>query len=121
MSPVSTRSARRRWRYYRTASGRKIVKEQLDKLPDEDYAEVVAAMREVRREGRSAAKHVRGDIWEVKAPVGQLTYRVLFSEEGAQDQILLALELFAKKTRTTPGRLIDLAEKRLREWRKGGR
>lgn len=44
-----------RWRDYRTRAGRRPVKDFIDGLSDEDAAEVVAAMAEVREEGLDAA------------------------------------------------------------------
>jgi hypothetical protein len=38
----------------------------LDQLSAADAAEVVAAMKDVAREGLRAARHLRGDIWEVR-------------------------------------------------------
>jgi phage-related protein len=113
--------AKRRWRFYETAAGRKVVREQLDALDADHAAEITAAMAEVRREGRRAAKHLRGDIWEVKAAYKGLAYRVLFAEEGEEDQVCLALELFSKKSQKTPPQTIALAERRLRDWRTRGR
>jgi phage-related protein len=46
---------------------------------------------------------------------------VLFSPEGRAQQVLLALEAFAKKTQRTPPRTIELAERRLADWRSRGR
>lgn len=116
VSPV----AKRRWRFYETSAGRKVVREQLDAL-DDHAAEITAAMAEVRREGRRAAKHLRGDVWEVKADYKGLAYRVLFAEEGDEGQVCLALELFSKKSQKTPPQTITLAERRLRDWRSRGR
>ena len=42
---------RRRWRFYETESGAKPVQAFLDKLSAAEAAEVVAAMKEVAREG----------------------------------------------------------------------
>ena len=39
------------------------MKELIGSLVDEQAAEVVAAMREVREEGLTAARKLRGDIW----------------------------------------------------------
>lgn len=111
---------RRRWRDYRTASGRRPVKEFIDGLSDEDTAEVAAAMEEVRQEGLVAARYLRGEIYEVRAEGENLTIRVLFASEGAKGRILLAVAGFAKKTEKTPERLIRLAERRLRDWRERG-
>ena len=57
---------RRRWRFYETASGAKPVQSFLDNLTAAEAAEVVAAMKEVAREGLRFARHLRGDIWEVR-------------------------------------------------------
>jgi phage-related protein len=117
VSPV----AKRRWRFYETSAGRKVVREQLDALDADHAAEITAAMAEVRREGRRAAKHLRGDVWEVKADYKGLAYRVLFAEEGDEGHVCLALELFTKKSQKTPPQTIALAERRLRDWRSRGR
>jgi len=108
---------RPRWRDYRTVSGRRPVKEFINRLSDEDTVEVAAAMTEVREEGLSAARHLRGEIYEVRA----VAIRVLFAQEGKRGRILLALEGFAKKTQKTPDQVIHLAERRLADWRSRGR
>lgn len=106
-----------RWRDYRTAAGRRPVKEFIDALSDEDAAEILAAMAEVREEGLDLARHLRGDLYEVRAEGRDLALRILFAQEGKKGRILLALEGFAKKSRRTPDRLINLAERRLADWR----
>lgn len=113
---------RRRWRDYRTPSGRRPVVEFIRALPDPDAAAVIAAMKEVAVEGLAVARHVRGAIYEVRADGDRVTYRVLFATEGKRAQVLLALEAFSKKGRKTPPATIALAERRLRDWRgRGGR
>jgi phage-related protein len=97
------------------------VKEFIDTLSDEDAAEVAAAMAEIREEGPSAARHLRGDIYEVRAEGRDIGIRILFAQEGKKGRILLALEGFAKKTRKTPEQVIRLAERRLADWRSRGR
>jgi phage-related protein len=88
---------------------------------DTDKAEVLAAMREVRRDGLRAARHLRKEIYEVRADGERVIYRVLFACEGQQDRILLSLVAFNKKTQRTPPAQISLAERRLRDWRARGR
>jgi phage-related protein len=112
---------RRRWRDYRTQAGRRPVADFIDGLSDSDAASVVAAMKEVAIEGREAARHLRGEIYEVRAMGDRVIYRVLFAAEGSQGQVLLALEAISKKTQATPPRTIALAERRLRDWRSRGR
>jgi phage-related protein len=120
-SGVLTRLVGRRWRDYETAAGRRPVKEFLAELSDSDAAEVLAAMQEITRDGLRTARHLRGDIWEVRANGQCEAFRVLFAPEGRKGRILLALEGFSKKDQKTPPHLIDLAEQRLSEWRQRGR
>ncbi len=108
---------RRRWRDYRTAMGRRPVKEFVDTLNDVDAAAVAGAMKEVREEGLVAARHLRGDIYEVRADGNRQIFRILFAEEGKHGHVLLSLTGFNKKTQKTPPDQINLAERRLREWR----
>jgi phage-related protein len=107
----------RRWRHYETPAGRRPVLEFIRKLSDGDKAAILAAMQEVRREGIRAARHVRGDLFEVRADGERAIYRILFAREGTRGQILLSLVAFNKKTQKTPPRQVGLAARRLRDWR----
>jgi Phage derived protein Gp49-like (DUF891) len=90
---------KRRWRDYRTAAGRRPIKEFIDALSDVDAAAVVAAMKDVREAGLAAARHLRGEIYEVRADGDRQTFRVLFAPEGQRVQVLLALEAFRRRRR----------------------
>lgn len=111
---------KRRWRFYTTRAGRRPVRDFLDELSVSDREAVAEAMAEVRVEGLRAGRHLRGDIWEVRAAGDRQAFRVLFAPEGRRSQILLALEGFSKKTRRTPPESIKLAERRLADWRSRG-
>jgi phage-related protein len=111
---------RRRWRDYRTSTGGRPVKEFLDQLADAEVAAIVAAMTEVAADGLRAAKHLRGDVYEVRADGPTRTFRVLFAAEGRFGQVLLTLSGFVKKTQKTPPRELARAESRLVEWRERG-
>jgi len=74
-------------------------------------------MRHVQSQGLRAARHLRGDIYEVRV-AGPVAYRVLFAVEGSAGRVLLALHGFAKTTRRTPPLHLDLAERRLDAWRR---
>jgi phage-related protein len=108
---------KRRWRYYRTSGGACPVEKFLDDLSDEDAVAVNAAMKEVREEGTRVAHFIRNEIYEVRSPGKDRTYRILFSQEGKHNNILLALEGFPKKTTKVPDAEIRLAETRLADWR----
>jgi phage-related protein len=111
-----------RWRDYRTAAGRSPVGEFIRALENAgDRSEIYAAMSDVRRNGLAVAEHLEGEIHEVKADGERQSYRVLFAAEGEHDQVLLALSAFSKKTQKTPRREIELAKRRLRDWRLRGR
>ena len=86
------------------------MREFLRDLSDADLAAVVAAMKEVAVDGLVAARHLRGDIYEVRADGERVTYRRLFATEGRLHQVLLGLAAFGKKTQTTPLREIALAD-----------
>ena len=112
--------AKRRWRDYKTAAGRRPVKQFLDALGDEDMARVTAAMKEVEVEGLRAARHLRNAIYEVRTDGAGVPYRILFAQQGRHHQVLLALVPFAKKTQKTPPQMILLAERRLHDWEMRG-
>lgn len=112
--------AERRWRDYRTRSGGRPVKDFIDSLSDEDAAAVVAAMKEVKVKGLAAARHLDGEIYEVRADGHRVIYRVLFASQGKRSQILLSLEAIKKKTQKTPIQSIRVAKRRLRDWEKQG-
>lgn len=119
--PAGTRQTlHRRWRDYRTASGRSPVAEFIDSLSDGDAAAVLAAMVEVRDLGMRAARHLDDEIWEVRADGDRVIYRILFAQEGTRGRILLALEGIKKKTQKTPPGTIALAKQRLADWRSRG-
>jgi phage-related protein len=111
---------RRRWRDYKTAAGRSPVEGFIDKLSDSDAAAVLAGMEEVRDRGLRAARHLDGDIWEVRVDGDRVIYRILLAEEGSRGQVLLALDGFNKKTQKTPRAAIELAKRRLADWRRRG-
>lgn len=112
---------RRQWRDYRTRSGRRVVRDEIMALSLADRASVTAAMADVASTGKRAARHLRGEIFEVRADGDDVTYRLLFASEGRYSQVLLALVLFLKKTQRTPPAQIELAEQRLTDWRARGK
>jgi phage-related protein len=59
-------------------------------------------------------------VYEVRADTRTRSFRLLFSTEGRRSQVLLSLSAFEKRTQKTPPREIEVAEKRLRDWRSRG-
>lgn len=121
MTETGKPARKRRWRDYRTAAGRRPVKEFISGLSDADAAAVLAAMRDVQQNGTQAARHLRGDLYEVRADADRVIYRILFATEGRSSQVLLTLEGLKKKTQKTPPATIAVAERRLADWRRRAR
>jgi phage-related protein len=96
------------------------VRRFLELLADEEVASIVAAMKEVAEVGLAAARHLRGDLNEVRADAMLRSFRVLFAAERRFGQVLLSLSAFEKRTQRTPPREITLAERRLGSWRARG-
>lgn len=111
---------KRRWRFYRTASGHEPVRAFLLQLSVADQVEIAAAMKDVEVAGLSAARHIRADIYEVRANGATQSFRILFATEGRYSQVLLALESFSKKSQKIPPQEIATAENRLADWRGRG-
>lgn len=117
---MSKSEYKRQWRDYQTESGTRPIKDFLLSLPDEDRAAILEEMEHVRTYGKSVARHLHKDIYEVRAIYNTKAYRILFACEGRFNHILLSLEGFQKKTQQTPRDHIKLAEQRLTDWRRRG-
>lgn len=111
---------RRQWRDYRTAAGGRPISKFLDELTDEEVASIVAGMKEIAAHGLSAARHLWGEIHEVRADASSRSFRLLFSAEGRWKQVFLALSVFEKRTQRTPQRELEVAKQRLADWRRRG-
>ncbi len=112
---------KRQWRDYQTEGGARPIKDFLLALPDEDRAAILEEMEYVREHGRSVARHLYKDIYEVRVIHNMKAYRILFACEGRFNHVLLSLEGFQKKTQQTPRASIKVAEQRLADWRRRGR
>ncbi len=89
----------------------------LDERTDVDAAAVVAAMQEAAIVGLGAGRHLRCDIYGLRVDSGKQAYRLLFAAEGRQSQGAAGPGDIAKKTQKTPAAKIDLASRRLADWR----
>ena len=106
------------WIQYRSASGREPVARFIGGLDRRDAIAIRAEMEKVATVGRTAARHLRGDLYEVRASGRDARFRVVFASAGAGR--LVALAAFKKTSRRTPRQVMGLAERRLREFRQRG-
>jgi hypothetical protein len=86
-------------------------------LSDAEHEQVAAAMKTVADLGPTEARHLRGEIYEVRASCDNRAFRVLFAHEGRRNQILLALGGFEKRRRKP--RLERSTSQKL-DWQTGG-
>jgi len=109
----------KRWRYYVTAAGKDIAKDELSALDPAAKAVVLQAMSR-HRSGKlfpREEEHIDGDLHAIRVFFGGCTYRVLYAYEGQSDQVLLALHVITKKQRRLSPATRKLALKRLADWR----
>jgi phage-related protein len=77
-------------------------------------------MKEIAVGGVANARHLRDQVYEVRADAATRSFRLLFSAEGRYSQVLLSLSIFEKRTQKTPPDEIKLAKSRLSDWRQRG-
>ena len=66
--------------------------------------------------GKPRVDHLRGSIWEVRSSIGNRIARILFAVERSE---MVLLHGFIKKSRQTDPADIELALKRLKDWKNG--
>jgi phage-related protein len=111
------------WKYYTTARGKDVVREERDDLLDEfDVSRLDALLDEVDA-GRAVYggdyKRLRGkyrDMWEVKFDAGDCTYRLVYAHVRDGERVLLALSLAKKRGDAEQSRQLRTAKKRLQDW-----
>lgn len=72
-------------------------------------------MKEVAVEGVRQARHLRGELYEVRVYGRRVQHRLIFVQETKY--ILLLLHVFGKHTPKTPPADLEIAERRLNDWR----
>ncbi|MDD5031306.1 MAG: type II toxin-antitoxin system RelE/ParE family toxin [Rhodoferax sp.] len=105
--------------FYCSASGDEPVREwlkALDKLDRQVIGEDIAYVQYKWPIGKPRVDHLRGSIWEVRSKIGNRIARVLFAVEQSE---MILLHAFIKKTQQTNPADIELATKRLKEWKNG--
>ncbi len=105
--------------FYRTTAGNEPVRAMLmalDKADRQIVGEDIAYVQYKWPIGKPRVDHLRDDIWEVRSTIGNRIARVLFTVHGSE---MVLLHAFVKKTQKTDPREIDLAIKRLKEWKNG--
>lgn len=105
--------------FYETESGTVPVKDFLRSLPDKfskKIAWTLRAVRDLQQVPTQYLKKLSGseDIWEIRATIGNNTFRLLGFFDGSK--LIILTNGFAKKTDKVPRREIEIAEKRRKDY-----
>ena len=102
--------------FFRTSAGNEPVREWLKALPQDDRRAVGQDLERVQHRwpvGMPLARPLGKRLWEVRTRLpSRRIARVLFCFD---DDVLVALHAFIKKTRKTPPDDLDLALQRMKE------
>jgi phage-related protein len=105
--------------FYRTASGDEPVRDwlkALNKQERQSIGEDIAYVQYKWPIGKPRVDHLRGPVWEVRSTIGNRIARVLFAVEQGE---MVLLHAFIKKTQQTDPADIELALKRIKDWKNG--
>ena len=111
-------------KFYRTESGNCPVEDFLNDLPEKQSKKIAWTLRVVRDLELVPTQYLKklkstDDIWEVRATIGNNTFRLLGFFDGPK--LIVLTSGFAKKTNKVPKQEIETAEERKRDYyrRKG--
>jgi len=111
-------------KFYRTESGNCPVEDFLNDLPEKQSKKIAWTLRVVRDLEKVPTQYLKklkstDDIWEVRATIGNNTFRLLGFFDGPK--LIVLTSGFAKKTNKVPKQEIETAEERKRDYyrRKG--
>ncbi len=104
--------------FYTNARGESPVEEFISAMPTKQQRKVGSFLELLAQEGpalrRPYADHVRGDLRELRMQFGRNEYRVFHF--FVQEQRVVLVHAFAKKTQQLPQREIETAEERMKDF-----
>ena len=109
---------------YQDARGHRPVEEFILGLPEKHQGRIAWTVELLKEYGLQLgmpyARHLRGQLWELRVSAGRARYRIIYSAHTGRRFILL--HGFVKKTRRTPRQELVIAERRMAEFleREGG-
>ena len=96
--------------------GNSPVEEDVKALTEDDAVAILAAWEEVlEKKASRALKKLAGDLWETRASGVRQSYRLVVAFEDGRP---IFLHVFSKKTQKTAKTDINLAQTRLRDYRR---
>ncbi|HEX4954933.1 MAG TPA: type II toxin-antitoxin system RelE/ParE family toxin [Thermoanaerobaculia bacterium] len=106
--------------FYRSESGREPVRDwlrDLDRDSKKAFGEDIKTVQYGWPLGMPLVRSLGGGLWEVRSQLRDGIGRILFLIE---EDVLVLLHGFIKKTQKTPAQDLDLARKRAADVRRGG-
>lgn len=106
-------------KFYRSESGNCPVEDFLRDLPDKQSKKIAWTLRVVRELEQVPTHYLKklknsDGIWEVRATIGNNTFRLLGFFDGPE--LIVLTHGFAKKTNKVPKQEIETAEERKRDY-----
>ena len=102
---------------YETEAGNSPIKKFIDKLAKDDQARFIEVFDAIEEHGFAATrvtfKPIEGKLWEIKFKSPRAGYRVLYVL--LEQDMMVWLHAFSKKTQKTPLTELNIARKRLKE------
>lgn len=102
--------------FWRTPAGREVVRDWLREMPPEDRAVIGTDLRTLQFGwpiGMPLVRSLSGGLWELRSSLpSRREARLLFA---ANEDMLVVLHGFIKKTQKTPPNDLELARKRMKE------
>ena len=103
--------------FYETGAGNSPLKKFIDKLPEKDQARFNEVFNEIEVHGLNASrlifKPIEGKLWEIKFKSESKGYRILYVL--VEQDMMIWLHAFVKKTQKTPINELKVARQRLKE------
>jgi phage-related protein len=104
--------------FYTTEMGRCPVLQELNELSRGNKSKILAAIQLLEANGRSLrephVKYMGQGLWELRVSIQPGTYRVFYFY--AEEDELVFLHAFQKKTQKTPLKELDLTRQRMADW-----
>lgn len=105
--------------FYKTEAGREVVAEFLDSLPEKALAKVFRDIDLLAEYGSDLhepyTKHIEGPLWELRSKFSSNVYRIFYFIW--KDNKLILLHGYTKKTQKAPPKEIEVARKRLMDYK----
>lgn len=105
--------------FYKTRDGKEPVADFLDSLPRKHKAKAFWELDLLAEKGRKLkepyVKHIEGELWELRIKFASDISRIFYFIPNETNVILL--HGFIKKTRKTPANQIEIAKKRLADYK----